>query len=202
MLRRNNPDVLKAMGVKLMIRSLDLIFSGLGLVILFPIFLLIIFFGYCIQFPSPIFSQPRVGKNGEVFTLYKLRTMKPDTGCIPTHLIDETQVTRFGKLLRKTKVDELPQLWNVFVGDMSLVGPRPCLVSQHELICERKARDVLDVKPGITGLAQIQRVDMSSPKHLAEIEARMIQTMSLRNYLKYLTMTVLGSGAGDSVRPR
>ena len=90
------------------------------------------------------------------------------TQSMATHLVGASSVTKLGGFLRKTKLDELPQLINVLFGQMSLVGPRPCLFNQEELISERESRGVLDVRPGITGLAQVNEIDMSTPKLLAE----------------------------------
>lgn len=102
--------------------------------------------------------------------------------------------------MRRTKLDELPQLWNVLRGEMSLVGPRPCLFNQAELIQERAALQVFDARPGITGLAQINEIDMSTPKLLAETDARMLATLTVRDYFGYIFQTVAGSGSGDRVR--
>src|SRR5690606_11605660 len=104
-----------------------------------------------------------------------------DTASVATHLADATAVTPLGQLLRRTKLDELPQLWNVLKGDMSLVGYRPCLFSQEELIAERATRGIFDARPGITGLAQINGIDMSTPRLLAETDAEMIRTWPLGN---------------------
>jgi len=125
--------------------------------------------------------------------------MRPETGSVGTHEVNPSQVTAWGKLLRKTKIDELPQLWNVLKGEMSLVGPRPCLPNQIALIQERKRLGVFEVRPGITGLAQIQGIDMSKPELLAATDAEMIRTMSLFNYGKYIFRTICGSGFGDRV---
>ena len=114
--------------------------------------------------------------------------------------IRDSSITQFGHFLRKTKLDELPQLWNVLKGDMSLVGPRPGLFNQEELTAARKARGVFDVRPGITGLAQVNEIDMSTPELLAETDAQMIKSLSLRNYFRYIFLTILGKGAGDRVR--
>ena len=108
-------------------------------------------------------------------------------------------ITPFGSFLRKSKLDELPQLWNVFVGDMSLVGPRPNLFNQEELIEERDSRGVYSVRPGITGLAQINKIDMSTPQLLAETDAKMIQELNTLGYFKYILLTVFGKGFGDRI---
>ena len=131
-----------------------------------------------------------MGREEKLFTLIKFRTMKPETSSVGTHEVNPAQITRWGQLLRKTKIDELPQLWNVLWGQMSLVGPRPCLLNQTDLIQERQRLGVFTVRPGITGLAQIQGIDMSTPDLLAKTDAEMIRTMSLFNYLKYILLTV------------
>ena len=148
---------------------------------------------------SPLFLQERVGRWKRPFVLVKFRTMRPDTASVATHLVDASATTPLGRFLRRTKLDELPQLWNVLKGKMSLVGPRPCLFNQELLISERAARMVLDARPGITGLAQIQGVDMSMPKLLAEMDARMLATYNLRNYFRYILLTLLGNGTGDRI---
>ena len=102
--------------------------------------------------------------------------------------------------LRRTKLDELPQLWNVLKGEMSFVGPRPCLFNQTELIAERRSRGVFEARPGITGLAQVSNIDMSTPKLLAEIDAHMLKELTMPAYFKYIFMTVGGKGSGDVVK--
>lgn len=118
-----------------------------------------------------------------------------------SHLASTVSITRMGGFLRKTKLDELPQLWNVLKGDMSLVGPRPNLFNQDEFIAGRDALGVYAVRPCITGLAQVNEIDLSTPKLLAETDQRMIRELTLAHYFKYILMTVLGKGAGDRVRP-
>jgi Sugar transferases involved in lipopolysaccharide synthesis len=181
-----------------LIRSLDLIFSILGLLASFPIFIIIFIIGL-FDTGSPIFVQERVGRNKKPFLLIKFRTMKLETRSVASHLASASSITRSGGFLRKTKLDELPQLWNVLKGDMSLVGPRPNLFNQSELIEERMKLGVYDVRPGITGLAQISGIDMSVPKLLAETDIKMIKCMSLGKYFSYVFQTVIGRGAGDRV---
>jgi len=127
--------------------------------------------------------------------------MHINTRSIASHLADSDAITPIGRILRKTKLDELPQLWNVLVGDMSLVGPRPNLPNQIELISERDKLGVYNVKPGITGLAQIQNIDMSTPEKLALVDLKMVNDLRLKSYFKYILQTVLGRGAGDAVQP-
>lgn len=182
-----------------MIRILDIVLSALGLVVLSPV-LLVIFIASLFDTGSPFFFQTRVGRHQRPFVLVKFRTMHPETASVATHLADAKAITPFGRILRRTKLDELPQLWNVLKGEMSLVGPRPCLQSQAELISERSARKVFDSRPGITGLAQIQGIDMSTPALLARTDAAMIEDLNLRTYAAYILLTVSGKGSGDKVR--
>jgi len=181
------------------IRLADIILSLLGLITLSPILLLVFLFSFVFQAGFPLFLQQRVGREEKLFTLIKFRTMRPETGSVGTHEVNPDQVTTWGKLLRKTKIDELPQLWSVLCGEMSLVGPRPCLPNQTALIQERKRLGVFSARPGITGLAQIQGIDMSTPDLLAKTDAEMIRTMSLFKYFKYILRTICGSGFGDRV---
>lgn len=166
-----------------------------------PVFLLLTVVGL-FDTGSPIFRQVRVGRHQKPFTLVKFRTMRVDTASVATHLASSASITRFGHFLRKTKLDELPQLWNVLTGDMSLVGPRPGLFNQEELTAERAKRGVFDVRPGITGLAQVSEIDMSTPALLAETDQKMINSLTLADYFKYIFMTVAGKGAGDRVVKR
>lgn len=182
-----------------MIRVFDFVFSLLGLVAGFPVLLLLTLVGF-FDTGSPVFRQVRVGRHQKPFTLVKFRTMKVDTVSVATHLASSTSITRFGHFLRKTKLDELPQLWNVLKGEMSLVGPRPGLFNQEELTAERAKRGVFEVRPGITGLAQVNEIDMSTPVLLAETDQKMIQGLTVVDYFKYIFMTVAGKGAGDRVR--
>lgn len=182
-----------------MIRFLDFIFALLGLLFGFPVLLLIYVIGL-FDTGSPLFLQERVGRNKKPFTLVKFRTMKVDTASVASHLASTSSITRLGGFLRKTKLDELPQLWNVLKGEMSLVGPRPNLFNQEELIAERDVLSVYAVRPGITGLAQVNEIDMSTPKLLAETDQRMIKSLSLRDYFRYIFMTVAGKGSGDRVK--
>jgi len=193
------PKNKKMISAKSIIRFFDMCFAGLGLVLTSPVILIVLVLGY-FDTKSPIFVQQRVGKNKRSFNLYKFRTMKISTQHTATHLVDKSSITKLGSFLRKTKIDELPQLINVLKGDMSLAGPRPCLLSQTELIIERELRGVFNVRPGITGLAQINNVDMSDPEKLAIMDKEMIADFSIAKYFNYIFLTILGKGFGDRVK--
>ncbi|SDK74448.1 Sugar transferase involved in LPS biosynthesis (colanic, teichoic acid) [Franzmannia pantelleriensis] len=182
-----------------MTRLLDILFSAVGLVLGFPVLLALLVVGY-FDTGSPLFRQRRVGRHQKPFTLVKFRTMKPDTASVASHLADASSITPFGRFLRRTKLDELPQLWNVLKGEMSLVGPRPCLFNQQELIDAREQRGVHLSRPGITGLAQVNDIDMSTPELLAETDAKMLASLTLGAYFRYIVLTALGKGTGDRVR--
>ncbi|WP_288365316.1 sugar transferase [uncultured Marinobacter sp.] len=182
-----------------MIRILDIVFSAAGLVLGLPVMVVLFAVGL-FDTGSPLFVQERVGRNRKPFKLVKFRTMKKSAASVATHLANASEITRFGRFLRKTKLDELPQLWNVLKGEMSLVGPRPCLFNQDELIQAREKRGVFLARPGITGLGQVTDIDMSTPELLAETDRKMIEQMSVRSYFQYILQTVTGKGSGDRVR--
>ena len=179
-------------------RIIDILISLVSIICGLPIILSICIIGL-LDTGSPLFFQQRIGRNQKLFTLVKFRTMPINTDSVGTHLVGTINITKLGKFLRKTKLDELPQLFNVFLGQMSLVGPRPCLPNQTELIEERCQRGVFKVCPGVTGLAQISGVDMSTPRKLARYDSLMIKSMSLKLYLKLIIDTLLGQGRGDRV---
>ncbi len=182
-----------------MIRIFDIVFSFLGVLVLSPIILLLLIIG-AFDTGSPLFRQERVGVTMKPFKLLKFRSMHVNTQAVATHLVQVSAITKWGSILRKSKLDELPQLFNVLIGDMSFVGPRPNLFNQLELIEERAKRGVYSVRPGITGLAQIQKIDMSTPQRLAETDAKMIGHLNVWYYFKYIFLTVFGKGFGDRVR--
>ncbi|MGK0272392.1 MAG: O-antigen biosynthesis protein WbqP [Cocleimonas sp.] len=184
-----------------MIRLIDFLAAFFGLLFLWPILLIITIIGL-FDTGSPIFIQTRVGKNQKQFKLIKFRTMSVETKSVASHLASNTSITKLGRFLRKTKIDELPQLINVIKGDMSLVGPRPNLFNQEELIKERDALGVYSVLPGVTGLAQVNNIDMSTPQLLAKTDKEMIDALTIKNYFKYIIMTATGSGSGDAVKPK
>lgn len=182
-----------------MIRIIDFLAAFFGLLFLWPVLLIVTIIGL-FDTGSPIFVQERVGRNQKPFKLIKFRTMSVDTKSVASHLASNASITKLGAFLRKTKIDELPQLINVLKGEMSLVGPRPNLFNQEELIKARGDLRVYDVLPGITGLAQIQNIDMSTPEILAKVDREMIDTLTISNYFKYIIMTITGSGSGDAIR--
>jgi len=174
-----------------MLRVLDILIAAVGMILLCPVFVLL---GLvcAVDAGSPLLWQKRVGRHTKPFYLVKFRTMHPETDHVPTHLLDPSAITRSGRILRKIRLDELPQLWNVLKGEMSMVGPRPSLFVQEELIKARERLGVLDVRPGITGLAQITGINMASPEILAETDARMLKSLGPQNYFYYIWRTVFG----------
>ena len=172
-----------------MIRIFDFLFSLIGLIFLSTLIILIFFIGL-FENGSPLFIQSRVGCNLKPFSLIKFRTMPMGVRSAGTHLIKNIKLTSFGNFLRRTKIDEIPQLLNVLLGDMSLVGPRPCLFNQRRLISERKKRGVFKVRPGITGLAQISGIDMKTPTLLSKTDQKMINNMTLYKYFYYIFKTI------------
>lgn len=180
-------------------RCLDYVFV---LAVLIFLFWLLIACWIAIRLTSPggaIFSQSRVGKGGKIFTCYKFRTMRSGVRQAATHEMSADAVTPLGRILRKSKIDELPQAVNLLLGEMSLIGPRPCLPSQRDLVKWREDLGVLAVRPGITGLAQVRGVDMSDPEKLARLDALYIATRSIRLDIDILFDTLRGSGSRDYV---
>lgn len=165
-----------------------------------PILLIVAFL---IRWDSPgpaIFRQQRVGAGEKPFICYKLRTMAQDSPTAGSHEVSPSYITPFGRWLRRLKIDELPQLWNVLRGEMSLVGPRPCLPSQTELIIARRVHGVYDVPPGVTGPAQVKGLDMSTPVELALEDAVWARSPNLKDYFCLVIMTAMGRGQGDAIR--
>ena len=146
-----------------------------------------------------LFNQRRIGRRGEEFTCIKFRTMRIGTKQVGTHEVSAASVTPIGHFLRKSKLDELPQAVNIIKGEMSLIGPRPCLPNQTEVIESRKRQGVLGLAPGISGLAQTNNVDMSTPEKLALFDQRYLASQSILMDIKIIKDTVLGQGHGDLV---
>lgn len=181
-------------------RAFDLL---LALLISVPVFMIVLISAIPAWIEcraSPFFVQTRVGRGRRSFAMIKLRTMYPDTAHRASHEISASQITRTGQFFRRTKIDELPQVWNVLCGHMSFVGPRPCLPNQTELIEERASRGVYNLRPGITGPAQVRGIDMSTPRALAVADAEYCGNWSLRQDLRLLIATATGSGQGDAVK--
>jgi lipopolysaccharide/colanic/teichoic acid biosynthesis glycosyltransferase len=180
-------------------RSFDILVGVIGLLIFgMPILMLIVI----VRLTSPgsgLFTQERVGRNCEPFVCYKIRTMYEDTRVAATHEIKSSSVTPIGGWLRRLKLDELPQLWNVVRGDMSLVGPRPCLPTQHELIKKRLARGVFSIRPGISGKAQVLGVDMSDPDKLSRIDSEYLNEQTFLGDLMIIVLTFSKQSRKDRV---
>jgi O-antigen biosynthesis protein WbqP len=180
-------------------RVFDIFLSGFGILVCFPVIVALVPIVRFTSHGPALFHQRRVGRNKEIFFCHKIRTMAIGTPQVGTHEILESSVTGIGRFLRRTKLDEIPQLWNVFTGEMSLVGPRPCLPSQSELIREREERGVFALRPGITGLGQIRGIDMSDPVRLAECDAEYAEARSFIFDLKLIWHTLSGAGMGDRI---
>jgi len=162
-------------------RTLDIVLSFIGMIVLSPFFLLLVL-AIKLDSKGPVlFKQKRVGLHKKHFYILKFRTMRIDTPKdTPTHLLEnpEQWITKVGKFLRKTSLDELPQIWNIFVGDMSIIGPRPALWNQYDLIEERDRYGANDVLPGLTGWAQIHGRDELPIAKKAELDGYYVQHLS------------------------
>ena len=178
----------------------DITLSFILLILLFLPFCFLISILFLLNDGPIFFIQKRVGKDKQVFKLIKLRTMCVKTQNIETHLINHNQITRIGRFLRKFKIDEIPQIINILLGEMSLVGPRPCLTNQKELIFLRDKNKIFSIKPGITGLAQVNKVDMSRPKFLTRIDKLYLNKMNIFLDIYILIRTFLGKGFGDQIK--
>jgi nucleoside-diphosphate-sugar epimerase/lipopolysaccharide/colanic/teichoic acid biosynthesis glycosyltransferase len=187
------------LATRVVLRLLDVLLAGVGLLVLWPLLLVLYGLGL-FDTGAPLLRQERVGRNQRPFVLVKFRTMRLNTAHVASHLASSAAITPLGAVLRRTKLDELPQLWNVLLGHMSLVGPRPGLFNQHDLTQARTAHGVYAARPGITGLAQVNGIDMSTPELLAQTDARMLRELSVHNYFKFIFLTVLGKGSGDGVK--
>ena len=160
-------------------RLFDIVLSFVGIIVLLPLFL-IISLAVFIDDPGPVFfKQKRVGKNKKLFWLHKFRSMKTKTPDVPTHLLENPQqyITRVGRFLRKTSLDELPQMFDILIGKMSIIGPRPALWTQDDLIAERDKYGANDVRPGLTGWAQINGRDELEIPVKAAFDGEYIQKM-------------------------
>lgn len=183
-------------------RALDIVSSALGLLVLSPV-LLIIMIAIKIDSKGPLlFRQKRVGLHKRHFMILKFRTMRIDTPHDrPTHMLDnpEQWITRVGRLLRKTSMDELPQLFNIFIGDMSVIGPRPALWNQFDLVEQRDLYGANDVRPGLTGWAQINGRDELEIPVKAKLDGEYVQRMSLLFDCRCFFATILSVFKGDGI---
>lgn len=175
-------------------RILDVILSIIVLIILCP-FLIIFSIIIKVESEGPIlFKQKRVGKNKKIFTIYKFRTMRTDTPKdMPTHMLKnaESYITKFGNIMRKTSIDELPQLFNIVKGDMSIIGPRPALWNQDDLIKERDKYNANDIRPGLTGWAQVNGRDELEIPVKAKYDGEYIEKVSLWFDIKIFFKTII-----------
>ena len=177
-------------------RIIEVILAVFGLIAFSPLLVVVILIVRATSPGPAIFKQIRVGRNQKHFAILKIRTMRQGTKGVGTHLIETASITLIGRLLRKLRIDEIPQLFNVILGDMSLVGPRPCLPNQVEVIGAREAENVYSLRPGITGLSQIQGLDMARPTELAKVDGAYVRSRSLSLDLLILVKTITG-GAID-----
>tara|TARA_A100001011_G_C14090965_1_gene748566 strand:- start:50 stop:628 length:579 start_codon:yes stop_codon:yes gene_type:complete len=182
---------------------IDFFLSILFLLFFFWVILIIIVY-LKITIGSPVFFiQTRVGQFEKCFKLIKFRTMKIDTDNLGTHLLKGNVLTKNGSFLRRFKLDELPQVFNVFLCQMSFVGPRPCLTNQNEIIKERSKRNIFNLKPGITGLSQINNIDMSRPKYLSKVDLLYKKNISLKLDILMIFSTLIGRGINkDQMRKK
>ena len=182
----------------------DRILGGIGLIVLSPVYLAIIIAIKAEDglFAPAFFSQKRVGIHKTYFQLYKFRSMKVDTPHDkPTHLLEnpEQYITKTGRFLRKTSLDELPQLWNIVRGDMAVIGPRPALWNQDDLIAERDRYEANEVKPGLTGWAQINGRDELEIEYKAKLDGDYVKRMGLRMDIRCFFGTIFSVLRSDGV---
>lgn len=181
-------------------RLIDLLFC---VCVLFGFSWLILLAWVLVKLESPgpaLFVQQRVGRFGKTFNCFKLRTMRVGTPNVATHDVPTESITSIGRILRSTKIDELPQVLNILRNEMSLVGPRPCLPTQSDVISARNNAGVFAIKPGITGLAQVNHVDMMDPELLAAWDARYTNARAISLDLRIIIQTAVGRGTGDPAR--
>ncbi|MBT2678815.1 sugar transferase [Bacillus sp. ISL-35] len=183
-------------------RLLDIILSLLGLIVLSPIFLMLVI-AIKIDSRGPVlFKQKRIGINKTHFNILKFRTMTVDTpNDTPTHLLTDPEqyITRVGKFLRRTSLDELPQIWNIFAGHMSIIGPRPALWNQYDLIAERDKYGANNIPPGLTGWAQINGRDELPIEVKAKLDGYYVEKISFRMDVRCFLETIISVAKSDGV---
>lgn len=183
-------------------RLIDIVLSGLGLLVLSPVYLAAII-AIKVDDPGPVlFIQKRVGKNKKFFKLHKFRSMKVSTPHdVPTHMLDnpDQYITKVGRFMRRTSVDELPQVWDIFIGNMSVIGPRPALWNQDVLIAERDKYNANDVKPGLTGWAQINGRDELEISDKAKLDGEYVKKVGFLFDAKCFIGTIFSVAKSDGV---
>lgn len=183
-------------------RIFDIVISGVGLIILAPLFLGIVI-AIKVDDPGPVlFTQKRVGKNKKFFKLHKFRSMKMSTPHdVPTHMLDnpDQYITKVGRFMRRTSIDELPQVWDIFVGNMSIIGPRPALWNQDVLVAERDRYNANDIKPGLTGWAQINGRDELEISDKAKLDGDYVKKISFLFDAKCFIGTIFSVVKSDGV---
>lgn len=182
-------------------RVIDLLLSFLGSIILLPVFIVVGVLLY-LDDPGPVFfKQKRIGKNKKIFWLHKLRSMKMNTPDVPTHLLDnpEQYITKLGRFIRKFSIDELPQVFDILIGNMAIIGPRPALWNQDDLIAERDKYGANDIKPGLTGLAQISGRDELPIEEKARFDGIYAQNITFAEDVKIFFGTIISVLKHDGV---
>ena len=184
-------------------RLFDIAASFLGIIVFSPLFLLLIFIIKITSPGSAFFRQKRIGKGKKYFDILKFRTMYKETPSEkPTHLLENpyNYITPIGRFLRRTSLDEIPQLFNIIIGDMSMVGPRPALWNQTDLVAERDKFGVNDLRPGLTGLAQIKGRDELPINVKASYDGEYVKKMSLLFDLRIIFLTIIAVIKGEGVK--
>ena len=182
-------------------RAIDLLLSFLGSIILLPVFVVVGVLLY-LDDPGPVFfKQKRIGKNKKIFWLHKFRSMKMNTPDVPTHLLDnpEQYITKLGRFIRKFSIDELPQVFDILIGNMAIIGPRPALWNQEDLIAERDKYGANDIKPGLTGLAQISGRDELPIEEKARLDGIYAQNITFAEDVKIFFGTIISVLKHDGV---
>ncbi|MCM3090642.1 MULTISPECIES: sugar transferase [unclassified Cytobacillus] len=183
-------------------RGIDIVLSFIALVVLFPIFLILII-AIKLESRGPVlFKQKRVGLHKTYFNILKFRTMRIDTPKdTPTHLLvnPDQYITKMGKFLRKTSLDEIPQVWNIFIGQMSIIGPRPALWNQYDLIAERDKYGANDVPPGLTGWAQINGRDELPIEIKAKLDGEYVKKIGFLMDVRCFFSTIISVVKSDGV---
>jgi len=188
--------------IKILKRVIDILLSFIGLLVLSPIYLILIIAIKLDSKGPALFKQKRLGRDKKHFNILKFRTMRIDTPKdIPTHMLEnpEMYITKVGRLLRKTSLDELPQIWNIFVGQMSIIGPRPALWNQEDLIAERDKYGANDIKPGLTGWAQINGRDELPIEVKANLDGDYVKNLSFMMDVKCFLLTIVSVLKSDGV---